>query len=194
PFTRPASGGRSSPSLVQREPDLQRHLPVRDLSVLEVAADLLHREPAEVVQGLAGPLDGATHRVLDAIGRGTGQLDRLVDVLGHGTFRVRNMVLVDPFRCTAAQPSAVAAGLPGAAPPRRVLAAGWTVPPGRRAPGRDARSAGRARRPTRCLAPGQVVSVSVEGCERCPNDCETGSSITTTAGSSSSCTSVWLSC
>ncbi len=64
-----------------------------DLAVLEVAADLFHREPAEVVHGLGRPLDGAVHRVLDAALRGAGQLDGLVHVLGHGDSRVRNIVL-----------------------------------------------------------------------------------------------------
>src|SRR5688500_16613810 len=69
--------------VLQREPDLERHLPVADLRPLDVSTGLGHLEPAQVADGLGSLRDGPADRVLDAHGGRADQLDRLVDVLRH---------------------------------------------------------------------------------------------------------------
>ena len=68
--------------LLEPEADLERHLVVRD-AVGEPAADAHHLEPVEVAQGLGRLREGVVDRLLDAIRRGAGDLDRLVDVIAH---------------------------------------------------------------------------------------------------------------
>src|SRR3546814_14334649 len=81
-----ATRSRAPPaSVIQREPHLHRHLPVRDLAVLHVPTRVQDLEPADVANGLRRALDGREHGVIDAFGGGTGQLGRLVDVVAHGS-------------------------------------------------------------------------------------------------------------
>ena len=72
------SGGRSR--LLEREADLERNLPVRDLAVGDVTAGFGHLEPVDVAHRLVRLGNSLLHRVLDADGRGTGQFQQLVDV------------------------------------------------------------------------------------------------------------------
>ena len=61
--------------LFEPEPDLDGDLEVRDLSVLQMAADRHELEPVEVAQGLARLGDGRADGVVDALARGPGDLD-----------------------------------------------------------------------------------------------------------------------
>src|SRR3546814_8507657 len=81
-----ATRSRAPPaSVIQREPHLHRHLPVRDLAVLHVSTRVQDLEPADVANGLRRAPDGRAHGVIDAFGGGTGHLGRLVDVVAHGS-------------------------------------------------------------------------------------------------------------
>src|SRR5918994_5536573 len=68
---------------LQREPDLERDLPVGDLHALDVPAGLGHLEPPQVADGLRGLRDRFSDGVFDADGGRADELDRLVDVLRH---------------------------------------------------------------------------------------------------------------
>src|SRR5690606_5042600 len=74
---------RRGASVLEREADPQRHLPVRDLAVGDMAARLGDLEPLDVADRLAGLGDGTLHGVVAARGRRAGELDELVDVMGH---------------------------------------------------------------------------------------------------------------
>lgn len=69
-------------SRFERKPNLQRHLPVRDLAFLDMAARVNDFEPADVAHRFRRFRDGAIDRVFDA-GRGAaGQL--YINVGAHG--------------------------------------------------------------------------------------------------------------
>src|SRR5690606_10425473 len=76
-------GLRRSAASVDGEPDLHRHLPVRDLPALHVAPGAEDLEPADVAYARRALGQGHAHGVVAAIGRRTGELDGLVDMLGH---------------------------------------------------------------------------------------------------------------
>src|SRR5262245_10583110 len=52
--------------LIQRETDVHRHLPVRDLLILDEAARVGHFEPAQIAHGLRGLGDGILDGVVHA--------------------------------------------------------------------------------------------------------------------------------
>ena len=56
---------------------------MRHLAVFDVAARLHHLEPAYLPERARGAADGVLDRVLDALLRGTGDLDDAVDVIGY---------------------------------------------------------------------------------------------------------------
>lgn len=68
---------------LQREPHLNRHLPVPDFAVLDVAAGLGDFEPAHVADGFGGLGQGGFHGVLDAVGGRAHQFDLFVNVIAH---------------------------------------------------------------------------------------------------------------
>jgi hypothetical protein len=65
------------------ETHFDRHLVVRDLAALDMAAGFGDFEPADVVDGRRGAGDRALDGVLDAGGRGADQLNDLVNVVTH---------------------------------------------------------------------------------------------------------------
>src|SRR5919197_4769787 len=67
--------------LLQPEPDLERHLVVRDAPFLDVAAGGHHLEPLQVAQRLGLLGDRVVDRLLDSLARAAGDLDALVDVV-----------------------------------------------------------------------------------------------------------------
>src|SRR3546814_11527519 len=69
-----ATRSRAPPAaVIQREPHLHRHLPVRDLAVLPVSTRVQAPEPADVANGLRSALDGRAPAVIDSFGGGPGQ-------------------------------------------------------------------------------------------------------------------------
>src|SRR5690606_18230811 len=78
------SGASAATRSVDREPDLDGHLPVRDLPALDVPAGLQHLEPADVAHALRGRLDRDPVGVVTARLRRAGQFQGLVDVVAHG--------------------------------------------------------------------------------------------------------------
>jgi hypothetical protein len=70
-------------SALDPEPDLQRHLVVRDLAVDDVATRFDDLEPIEVAHGLGGGLDGVAGGVVGAGRRRANDLQELVDVVRH---------------------------------------------------------------------------------------------------------------
>src|SRR5579872_504475 len=81
---RPQRSGREAVLGLDGEAYLQGDLVVRDLAVLDMAADVHHLEPADVPQGLGSLCDGPVYRLGDALLRRTDQLDDLVNVILHG--------------------------------------------------------------------------------------------------------------
>ena len=80
----PSSALRSHPFGVlafDRKPHLDRHLIVRDLTAVDVAAGFEDFEPADIVDRARRPGDRGLDRVLDAGGGGADELDDLVDVV-----------------------------------------------------------------------------------------------------------------
>lgn len=59
----------SSVLVFEREADLDLHLPMRDLAVLDLTAGLFHLEPAHVAHRLAGALHGVLDRMVEALSR-----------------------------------------------------------------------------------------------------------------------------
>jgi hypothetical protein len=70
-------------SLVQRESDFQRHLPVINLAIFNLAAGLDHFKPAHISDGLACPIQGILNRRFHTLRRGPYQFDLFVNVLAH---------------------------------------------------------------------------------------------------------------
>src|SRR5262249_55836122 len=84
---RPCSASAGRAGSLQPEPDLQRHLVVRDLAVDDVAADVGDLEPVEVPKGGVGAADGVLDGVLEAARRRARELGDLVDLVTHGAYR-----------------------------------------------------------------------------------------------------------
>src|SRR5580704_8957881 len=68
---------------IQSEADLNCHLPLCNLVILEVAAYLGNLKPPHISDRLASSRDRIVHCVFDAVWRGTDQLDLFVDVVTH---------------------------------------------------------------------------------------------------------------
>src|SRR4051812_38439330 len=68
---------------LERETDLQRDLPVIDLAINQVSADLVDLEPAQVAYRLAGARQRVVDCAVERIGGRAGDFDRLVRVI-HG--------------------------------------------------------------------------------------------------------------
>src|ERR1700722_11731178 len=85
-------------TLVKPETDLQRHLKVETVLVVDSAPDIADLEPVEVVQGLRGAADGPPNRIVNALaGRADDLADR-VDAVGH-------RCPLSPYRLAASHPS-----------------------------------------------------------------------------------------
>ena len=69
--------------LVQRKPDFQRHLPVGDFAVVDIAAGLGHLEPPHVANRLARARQGIVDSLLHSVRRGANDLNFLVNVFSH---------------------------------------------------------------------------------------------------------------
>src|SRR5260370_15334122 len=78
---RPRSG--RSTSIIQREADLQGHLPVRDASLLEIAARFGDLEPAHVADGFLCPAKRVLNSVFHSVRRRTDQLNLFINVIRH---------------------------------------------------------------------------------------------------------------
>src|SRR5690606_3690360 len=65
------------------EADLQTHLPVLDLPLLDLPAHLGHLEPVQVAQGFRGPADAVADGLIDAVVRGADDLGDAVGVVRH---------------------------------------------------------------------------------------------------------------
>jgi len=70
-------------SVFHGEADLDGHLPVMHLSLFDVAACFDHFEPAQVLDGFVGALDGLIHCILDGIRGGAGEFDEFIDRVFH---------------------------------------------------------------------------------------------------------------
>ncbi len=70
-------------SFVEREADLDRHLPMSDFVVLDVAASLQNLEPAKVSQALRGLGKRVLNGIFDSDGGGADKFDLLVDMIAH---------------------------------------------------------------------------------------------------------------
>jgi hypothetical protein len=68
-------------SVLHREADLDRHLPVLNLPLVDVAARLDHLEPAQVLDGFVRAFDGLFNGVLDGSSRSAGEFDEFIDVI-----------------------------------------------------------------------------------------------------------------
>src|SRR5256885_11275972 len=79
------AGGRfgEPPLPIQREADLQGHLPVRDASLLEIAARFGNLEPAHVADGFLCPGKRVLNSVFHSVRRRTDQLNLFVNVIRH---------------------------------------------------------------------------------------------------------------
>lgn len=74
----------SSPrSTFHGESHFDGHLPVADLTFINIAARLDHLKPAQVLNGFVCALDGFADGILHGGGRGAGEFDELVDVILH---------------------------------------------------------------------------------------------------------------
>jgi hypothetical protein len=69
---------------LQREPNLERHLPVTDFTVLDISTGLGHLKPAHVANGLFSVCQGVFYRLFKSVGRGTNHLDLFVNMIRHG--------------------------------------------------------------------------------------------------------------
>src|SRR3954471_20006217 len=80
---RPAPRTSTCIRSVEGESLLHRHLPVRDFSLLDLAARVHHLEPSQVMHRLRRLGDRIADGFLEPLGRGAGELDRLVDMVRH---------------------------------------------------------------------------------------------------------------
>ena len=79
-----ARGRFGEPPLpIQREADLQGHLPVRDASLLEIAARFGNLEPAHVADGFLCPGKRVLNSVFHSVRRRTDQLNLFVNMIAH---------------------------------------------------------------------------------------------------------------
>ena len=74
---------RDGPSSLDGEADLDRHLVVKDLSALDMAARFEDFEPADTVDRARSPSDRGLDGVLDAGGRRADELDYFINVVCH---------------------------------------------------------------------------------------------------------------
>ena len=75
--------------IVQPETELDRHLPVIDRVIFDIAAGFHDLEPVNIVECLAGLLNGILYRVFNArLGRPS-QFNLFVDMLAHTALRSR---------------------------------------------------------------------------------------------------------
>src|SRR5580704_4484890 len=68
--------------VVERKPHLESDLVMRHRAVFDMAARLHYLEPADLTERARSAADGVLDRVLDALLRGTGDLDNPVNVIG----------------------------------------------------------------------------------------------------------------
>src|SRR3954451_2245985 len=80
-FLPPARAGGGS--ILEAEADFERHLPMRDLSILNFATRFNDLEPVHVADGVRRLGDGIFYRCIDAFWRSAGEREVLVDVIGH---------------------------------------------------------------------------------------------------------------
>jgi len=69
--------------LFQRKPDFQRHLPVGDFAVVDIAAGLGHLEPPHIADRLACARQRIVDRLLYSVRGGANDLNFLVNVFRH---------------------------------------------------------------------------------------------------------------
>src|SRR5690349_10032535 len=65
------------------EADLEGHLVLRHLAVLDMPPDFKNFEPAEMLQVFRRPFNGFLNGILNAMRRGTDKLNDFVNVLAH---------------------------------------------------------------------------------------------------------------
>jgi hypothetical protein len=70
-------------SLVEREAYLDRHLPMPDFVILDVAAGLQNLEPPKVSQALRGLGKGILNGIFNSDGGRADKFDLLVDMIAH---------------------------------------------------------------------------------------------------------------
>lgn len=81
--------GEPVTSLLQRKPNLNRHLPMRDFAVFDVAAGFLDLEPSHIPHSFGSAGYGGFYGVLDAVGGRADQFDLFVYVVAHGKSLLR---------------------------------------------------------------------------------------------------------
>src|ERR1700745_630696 len=69
--------------VVECKPHLESDLVMRHRAVFDMAARLHYLEPADLTERARSAADSVLDRVLDALLRGTGDLDNPVNVIGH---------------------------------------------------------------------------------------------------------------
>jgi hypothetical protein len=72
---------------IQGEANLYGHLPVRDLIILQMAANFRDLKPLHISDRLGRSRDRVVDCVIYAVWRGSNQLDLLVDVVTHGRIK-----------------------------------------------------------------------------------------------------------
>jgi hypothetical protein len=88
---KPGRNLRPGGSVFNHEADLEGDLPDEDLGLVDAPAGFHHLEPAEVLEGFAGALDGVGNGVLDGGLGGAGQFDEFIDGIFHGDGILRRM-------------------------------------------------------------------------------------------------------
>ena len=69
--------------VVERKPDFESDLVMRNPAVFDMTTRLHHFEPADLAQCARGAADGILDRVLKAFLRRTGDLDDPIDMIRH---------------------------------------------------------------------------------------------------------------
>src|SRR5262249_53572706 len=77
-------GGTLERLFFQSKTDFQRHLPVADLTLINVSAGFGHLEPSHVADGLFRARQGILNGFLESFCRGTDYFNFFVNVIGHG--------------------------------------------------------------------------------------------------------------
>ena len=70
-------------SFLHREASLDRHLPMMNFSLFDVAARFDHLKPAEVLDGFVCPFNGCFNGLLNGISGGAGEFDEFIDGVFH---------------------------------------------------------------------------------------------------------------
>src|SRR5262249_5966581 len=70
-------------SLVERESNLERHLPMIDLAVLDVSSGFGHLKPTHVADGLFSACQRIFYRLLKSVGRRTNHFNFLINMIRH---------------------------------------------------------------------------------------------------------------